>query len=135
MSTAEGQSRCELVRPKLKGKPCYLSLENLKKQVEKVKLNGWIRAVSDDNLVFELWDESFALPKISVTIETSLNFSVAAFNWLLPVDHTLYKTYRRSVSHASISNIMHSIQQLQLYAGVPADVYNLVTVTPSSNQP
>ena len=69
-----------------------------------------------------------------MTIETSLNFSVAAFNWLLPADHTLYKTYQRSVSHASISNVTHSIQQLQLCAGVPADVYNLVAVTPSSNQ-
>ena len=29
---------------------------------------------------------------------------------------------------------MHSIQQLQLCSGVPADVCNLVTVTPSSNQ-
>ncbi len=69
-----------------------------------------------------------------MTIETSLNFSVAAFNWLLPADHTLYKTYQRSVSHASISNVTHSIQRLHLCAGVPADVYNLVAVTPSSNQ-
>ena len=95
-TAAENQSRREIVRHELKPKPCYSSLEDLKKQVQKLKLTGWNRTVEEDNLIFELWDETFALPRISVTIDESLNFSVAAFNWLLPADLILYKTFSMS---------------------------------------
>ena len=133
-TAAESQSRREIVRHELKPKPCYSSLEDLKKQVQKLKLTGWNRTVDKDNLIFELWDESFALPRVSVTIDESLSFSVAAFNWLLPADHILYKTYKRSVCHTTVSNVLHSIQQLQLCAGIPVDDHSSVAVIPVSNE-
>ena len=72
------------------------------------------------------------LPCLEYTIDESLNFSVAEFNWLLPADHILYKTYNRSVCHTTISDVLHSIQQLQLCAGIPVDDYS--SVAPSSNE-
>ena len=69
-----------------------------------------------------------------MTIDETLNFSVAAFNWLLPVDHNLYKEYKRSVSHATVSDVLNSIEQLQLCVGIIVDDYNSVAVIPSSNE-
>ena len=69
-----------------------------------------------------------------MTIDESLNLSVVAFNWLLPADHILYKTYKRSVCHTTVSNVLHSIQQLQLCAGIPVDDHSSVAVIPVSNE-
>ena len=67
-------------------------------------------------------------------IDESLNLSVAAFNWLLPADHIMYKTYKRSVCRTTVSNVLHSIHQLEVCAGIPVDDHSSVAVIPLSNE-
>ena len=101
-----------------------------------MKLTGWTRSINENNVTFALWDEIFALPKRSVTIETSLNFSIAAFNWLLPDEHTFYREHKRSVRYTTLSSILSSLQQLQLCGGLPVEEpFNTVAVDPSSDYP
>ncbi len=89
-STSTTAPRRELVRQEPKPKPSYSSLEDFKKKVEKLKLTGWTRSVNENNVTFVLWDEIFAVPKLYVKVETSLNFSISAYNWLLPDEHTFF---------------------------------------------
>jgi hypothetical protein len=81
-------------------------------------LSGWTRKVDENNVKFALFDEMFALPKLSVTIETSLNFLVSVYNWLLPDDHTIYLTHKRSIQYFTLSSLLSSLQELQLCGGL-----------------
>ena len=92
-STSTTAPRRELVRHETTPKQSYSNLDDFKKKVEELKLNGWTRSINENNVIFELWDEIFALPRLSVTIETLLNFSISSFNWLLPDEHTFYKEH------------------------------------------
>ena len=85
----------------------YKSLDDLRKKSEKLKLTGWSKTVNENNATFVLWDQTYALPKLAVTIEDSLDLTVVVYNWLLPDDHTFYLTYKRSVRYATILAYCH----------------------------
>jgi len=133
-STSTSAPRRELVRHELKRKPLYTSLDYLKKKAEKLKLTGWSKSVNENNATLVLWDEIYALPKLVVTIEDSLNLTVAVYNWLLPYEHTFYSTNKRSVRHTTLSSILSSLEQFQLCDGLPDDEpFISVAVDPSSD--
>ena len=133
-STSTTAPRRELVRQEPKPKPSYSSLEDFKKKVEKLKLTGWTRSVNENNVTFVLWDEIFAVPKLYVKVETSLNFSISAYNWLLPDEHTFFREHKRSVRYSTLSSILSSLQQFQLCSGLPVEEsFNSVAVDPSSD--
>ena len=133
-STSTSAPRRELVRHELKRKPYYTSLDDLKKKAEKLKLTGWSKSVSEKYATLVLWDEIYALPKLAVTIEDSLNLTVAVYNWLLPDEHTFYLTNKRSVRHTTLSSILSSLEQFQLCNGLPVDEpFISVAVDPSSD--
>ena len=133
-STSTSAPRRELVRHELKRKPYYTSLDDLKKKAEKLKLTGWSKSVSEKYATLVLWDEIYALPKLAVTIEDSLNLTVAVYNWLLPDEHTFYLTNKRSVRHTTLSSILSSLEQFQLCDGLPVDEpFISVAVDPSSD--
>lgn len=69
-----------------------------------------------------------------MTIETSLNFSVSSFNWLLPDEHTLYKEHKRSMRYTTLSTLLSLLQQLLLCSGLPVEEpFNTIAVDPSSD--
>ena len=133
-STSTTAPRRELVRHEVKPKQFYSSLDDFKKKVAQLKLTGWTRNINENNVTFVLWDETFALPKLSVTIQTSLNFTISAFKWLLPDEDTLYRKHKRSVRYTTLSSILSLLQQLQLCCGLPLEQpFNTVAIDPSSD--
>ncbi len=133
-STSTTAPRRELVRHEPKPKQQYSSLEDLKKKVEKLKLTGWTRNVNETNVTFELWDDTFALPKFSVTINTSLEFSIYVYNWLLPDEHTFYRANKRSVRYSTLSSILTTIIDLNLCGGLPVEEpFNSLAADPSTD--
>ena len=133
-STSTTAPRRELVRHKTKPKQSYSNLDDFKKKIEKLKLTGWARSINENSVTFELWNEIFALPKLSVTIETSLNFSVSSFNWLLPDEHTFYKEHKRSMRDTTLSTLLSLLQQLLLCSGLPVkEPFNTIAVDPSND--
>ena len=105
-STSTNAPRRELVRHELKLKPHYTSLEDLNKKVERLKLTGWSKIVNEDNITLKFWNEVYALPKLSVTIEDSLNFTVAVYNWLLPDEHTLFNPQEICTAYYTFKHIV-----------------------------
>lgn len=80
------------------------------------------------------WDETFAIPKVSVTVEASLNFSILVYNWLLPNDHSFYITHKRSVRYCTLSSLTSLLQELHLCVGLPVEEpFTSFAVDPSSD--
>ena len=107
-STSTSAPRRELVKHELTPKSQYTSLDDLNRKVERLKLTGCSRTVNENNVTLVFWSGLFALPKLSVTIEATLNFTLADFNWLLPDDHAFYLAHKRSVRHATLSSLLSS---------------------------
>ena len=118
-STSTSAPRRELVKHELTPKSQYTSLDDLNRKVERLKLTGCSRTVNENNVTLVFWSGLFALPKLSVTIEATLNFTLADFNWLLPDDHAFYLAHKRSVRHATLSSLLSSLLQFQLCDGLP----------------
>ena len=126
--------RREIVKHELIPKPHYTSLDDLIKKAERLKLTGWSKTVNETNVTLVFWNKTFALPKLSVTIEVTLNFTVGVYNWLLPDDHTFYLTHKRSVRNTTLSSILSLLQQFQVCDGLPfEEPFVSVAVDPSSD--
>ena len=134
-STSTTAPRRKLVRHEPKPTQQYSSLEDLKKKVEKLKLTGWTRNVNETNVTFELWDDTFAPPKFSVTINTSLEFSIYVYNWPLPDEHTFYRANKRSVRYSTLSSILTTLEtDLNLCGGLPVEEpFNSLAADPSTD--
>ena len=105
-------TRRELVRQEL-GKPVvYHNLESFKKRILKIKMKGWIKIENEDSIIFEYWNPKFSLPKLTFSVTSGLNFSVAVYNWFLPDNHAFYTDMKRSVKHTSISTVMSELKEL-----------------------
>ena len=40
--------------------------------------------------MYEFWNPTFSLPKLTCSVASGLDFSVAVYNWFLPDDHVIY---------------------------------------------
>jgi hypothetical protein len=71
------------------------SLESVIKQVQN-SIPSWKLDISPDNVVkLELYDDLHSLPKYTVLIHSSLEFTVAVYNWPIKEDHPIYKELKR----------------------------------------
>ena len=84
-------------------------------------MKGWSKTEGEDSVVFDFFHTPYTLPQLSLSVTTSLNFSVAVFNWFLPDDHSIYKNHRRSVKYTSISSLMSTLEGAQICEGLSID--------------
>jgi hypothetical protein len=111
-------ARRELVRQEL-GKPViYHNIASFKKRIIDIKMRGWSKRENEDTVIFEFWNATFSLPKLTCTVTSGLNFSVAVYNWLLPEDHSIYLELKRSLKHTSISTIMAQLESFEICEGL-----------------
>ena len=70
----------------------YRNIEHFRKKILALKLRGWCKTENNDdnNVLFELFNPTHILPKLSLRVGSGLNFTVGAFNWLLPDNHFIY---------------------------------------------
>ena len=52
---------------------------------------GWSKIEEEDSVLFEFLHPTYTFPKLTLSVASELNFSVAVYNWLLPDDHSIYK--------------------------------------------
>jgi hypothetical protein len=109
------------------------SLESVIKQVQD-SFPSWKLDISPDNVVkLELYDDLHSLPKYTVLIHSSLEFTVAVYNWLIKEDHPIYKELKRSVMYHSMCELVNIIEESSLCQGLPDDIdVLLVVVDPTS---
>ena len=116
------QPRRELVRQVDVPVPAvYRNLEQFKKKLFPLVMKGWSKTEGEDSVVFDLFHTPYTLPRLSLSVSTSLNFSVAVFNWFLPDDHFIYKNHRRSVKYTSISSLISTLEGAQICEGLSMD--------------
>ena len=59
-------------------------------------MRGWSKTEGEDSVVFDHFHTPYTLPKLSLSVITSPNFSVAVYNWFLPYDHSYDHNLGRS---------------------------------------
>ena len=114
-------TRRELVRPELAvAVPVvYRNIEHFRKKILALKLRGWCKTENnDDNVLFELFNPTHILPKLSLRVDSGLNFTVGAFNWLLPDNHFIYTNTKRSMQYNLLTSVISTLEELTVCDGV-----------------
>ena len=83
-----------------------------------LKLSGWSKTDNNDNVLLELFDQTHALPKLALRVESGLNFTVGAFNWLLPDNHSMYTNMKWSVQYSLLTSVSSTLEGLTLCKGL-----------------
>ena len=98
--------------------------------VGKLKLssNGWVITNSPTEISFKYFERPFIIPQLEAIIDESLGYTCAAYGFVLPDHHTLYKEHKRSVTNITISNFLKAFLSHKLCLGV-ADVRSDELVT------
>ena len=96
----------------------YRNFKHFQQKILPLKMSGWSKKEDTDSIVFEFFQSPYTLPKLSLSVYSGLNFSVAAYNWFLPDDHYIYSDHKRSLKHTSISTLMATLQSAQVCEGL-----------------
>lgn len=105
--------------PEVAPKKCYSDFKDLVKRVKSLKiLSEWILEAAIDRIVLTKKSSLLVLPKIQLTIDDSLGFSVSVFGWFLPDDHAIHLETLRSVMNITVSELIKRIDVLLICPGV-----------------
>ena len=83
--------RRELVRQEIGMPVVYKNLKHFRAKILNVKMIGWSKTEEEDSVLFEFLHPTNTLPKLSLSVASGLNFSVAVYNWLPPPNNFIYK--------------------------------------------
>lgn len=87
---------------------------------KRIKMLKWTVKELDDRLVLRK-NTALMLPELEIMIDDSLWFTVSVYGWQLPEDHTIFSTNFRSVCNISVSDILKSVINQLICAGVNPD--------------
>ena len=99
----------------------YRNLEHFKKKILSLVMKGWSKTEGEDSVVFDLFHSPYTLPKLSLSVTTGLNFSVAVHNWFSPDDHSIYSNHKRSIKYTSIFSLMFTLEEASICEGLSID--------------
>ena len=95
-------------------------------KVKKIVLELWDLAVCNDiEIRIELRDTDYSIPKYVIHVDSTLHFSLHVFNWLLPIQHTIYTTCGQRINSAEISELLLSLssREFKICEGLRQDEY------------
>ena len=79
---------------------------------------GWITKTTFDSMIFLKYSSCSSIPKFNIIIDTGLCFTIKVFDWLLPEDHQIYKSSKRSINNINIDDIITKLDHSQICKGV-----------------
>ena len=82
----------------------YKSFSELSKRVGKLKLSDWDVKNTDTNISLKQFLHPYTVPKLEVIIDSTFNFTIAVYGWIIPENHTIYALYSRSMNNGTVSN-------------------------------
>ena len=95
-------------------------------KVKKIVLEPWdLAACNDIEIRIELRDTDYSIPKYVIHVDSTLHFSVHVFNWLLPIQHTIYTTCGQRINSAELSELLLSLSsgEFKICEGLRQDEY------------
>ena len=98
-------------------KSCYKDFKDVCSRVKKLSIKDWHVDVSEDKIEIKKHQVPYILPRLCVEINESLCFTIYVFNWRIPVDHFLYKQFKRTLKLITISGILRIIENLNICKG------------------
>ena len=109
--------------------PLYKSFNEFANRVRKLKLktSGWHVEELPNKVTFKLIEKPYLVPKFEVVVDETLSYTCAAYGWLLPDDHKLYKSYKRSVRNITISGLLSIFKSTHLCPGADVNSEELLS--------
>ena len=103
---------------KTPNKDCF---EDFVKQINEENLDPWRIDVSEDNVKFQLCDNVHCLPKYTMMVNSSLEFTVYVYNWPLPETHLVYKERKRCIKYSMVKELLETVKDSAVCDGLPDD--------------
>ena len=102
--------------------PQYTSIEDFTRQLESKNIEPWqIERSHEDEVRVELNDRIHSIPKYTVVINSSLEFTIFAYNWPVPDLHPIYVEQKRSVKYLDFVEFLQRIEHSRLCEGLKED--------------
>ena len=60
----------------------------------------------------------FPVPKLQIKIDEGIVYTIQILHWLLPENHELYKTCKRSVKNITISDLIYKLNNVNICLGI-----------------
>ena len=97
----------------------YKTLNEVRNRVMSLKLgDNWAIEPTKDSLVLKKSDNQFKVPKFTVVIDDGLGFTIKIYDWLLPENHVIYTSLKRSLRNVTVSNLIKNIESFILCEGL-----------------
>ena len=99
------------------------SLESVVEQVQNTMPAWKVHRSPDNGVKVELYDNVHSLPKYTIQIHSSLEFTVAVYNCPVKENHPIYiyKELKRSVMYHSMFELLSRVEESSLCQGLPDD--------------
>ena len=97
----------------------YKKLEDVLTHISKLKtLTEWVVETSINYVILKKNKVPWTIPEIKIVVNDGLGYTVSVFDWLIPEDHPIYKSNRRSLRYNSILCLVTEIEKLMICNGV-----------------
>lgn len=95
----------------------YQNIQDVKNRVGKLVLKEWAIAIEENKVTLAKYQCPYILPKLEITIDESLAYTISMCKWYLPDDHSLYKDFKRTVRMVTVSDLVRNTERLQICKG------------------
>ena len=104
-------------------------------QLDQEKIQPWkIDKSYEGEIRIELHDKIQSIPKYSVVVSLSMEFTAFILNWPVPDHHPIYKEEKRSVQNLDIADLLQRLGNSRLCKGLTEDEDILsVAIDPTGN--
>ena len=102
--------------------PQYSDIDDFTTQLKKKNIQPWqIEQCHEGELRIEWHDEIHSIPKYTVVVSSSLEFTIFVFNWPVSDHHHIYLDQKRTIKYLDIIKFLQIIENSKLSDGLKDD--------------
>ena len=116
--------------------PQFSDIQDFARQLEQKIIQPWqIEKLYEGEIRIELHDKIHSIPKYTVVVSLSLEFTVFVFNWPVPDHHPIYKEHKHSIKYLDIDELLQRIENSRLCEGLKEDEDIMSVATDPTGNP
>ena len=116
--------------------PQFSDIQDFARQLEQKIIQPWqIEKSYEGEIRIELHDKIHSIPKYTVVVCLSLEFTVFVFNWPVPDHHPIYKEHKHSIKYLDIDELLQRIENSRLCEGLKEDEDIMSVATDPTGNP